>query len=696
MRIRHYVDNDANLIAELYNAHPENPNPVAGGITGEQLRRELEERGTSVFFVAEDQGRVVATFGLFSNVGRLTAAENELFADMFFVAPSHRRGALTGQLFTTALMWMIEHGLEVLRLTVNPANRDAFRIYRRVGCISRGRTRPGADGSIELYCYFPLVLKRLRNQITAKEREYLPELTAVGSIMAPLDQDLSHDVVTRDGRPTVQYRMTFGPMTVEASIDTDLAEVLKATVSTPDGCREIPLRNDSASGTDELGTQTTRRWGDRTISVLQDGTVTVHADSHYGPLISLTWPNPTLHRTAGWRGGPCNPLSIVDEDGRIILEDARSGVSCQLSLSDDLLITTFLGKPGQQLRLFQQTGLRLAKLDAEPREATPIRQASVGLGVAVRDSTQMSAAGLPLTPGTPVRWTEDSTVVELSGCGDTALVTSSLVDRRIILDNEGRATLITRISNNGSPTPHRNADASNTASPQGMDIRLEPRVGGVVRWRHAGASVLKCPYPRLRRFKCNPSWSAGMWVTREGDRHDREMGMGWGLPHPDWVMADDTGMFCPSEDIVWALDPSAEHCNWNIDISTSDPTGELVLWLTPAVTPGARIRLSNHGEVETAFVEGDDWQRWTNRLGVALSSGRWLCLEAPLTQEGFPELIVRSTGNDLLIGCVTRASAYRTRWRIALLEDTSGLVGERSYLHAVPALDSPTESIIEH
>lgn len=682
MQIRSYVPSDAVLIAELYNSHPENPNPVAGGITAEQFRRELEERGTSGFLVAEDKGRVVATFGIFSSVGRLTAAGNEMFADMFFVAPGYRKGALTGQLFTAAVMWMIDHDLEVLRLTVNPANRDAFRLYRRVGCISRGQVRPGTDGSVELYCYLPLVVKRIRHHITEKERRYLPELTAVGSVLGQLGDDLTGDVATRDGCSVVQYRMSFGPMIVEATIDVDRAEVLVATVTTPDSTRTIPLRPSDESHPDAAKVQASRVWGERVINVLEDGAVMVCAENHWGPLVFFTWPDASPHRAAGWRGGPRHPLSITEETGSIILADECSDLSCRLTLSGDLMIAKFSGKPGQTLKMFQALGLRLAKLDAEPIGGAPIRQASVGLGLAVRDSTQIPAAGLPLWPGTPVRWTDDSTVVELSGDGDASLVTSSLVDRRVTLGDDGSTTLITRVSYYGNPTPLRNADTSHTGSPDGVEIRLEPRAGGIVRWRHDGKPVLQCPYPRVRRLNCNPSWSSGMWVTREGDRHDREIGMGWGLPHLDWVLENKAGMFSPTHGITWALDPNQEHCNWNVDVSTTDPTGEIALWLTPAVAPGSQIRLSNHGEVETAIVDGA-WQRWTSRLGVELSSGEWLCLEPALEQQGFPEIIVRSTGHDLLVGCVIRASARTARWRLALLENTSGLVGRHSYLAAV-------------
>ncbi len=85
--IRPHEEGDAQAVAELYNRHRDNPNPVAGGIDAAQLARELAERETATFLLALDDGRLVGTFGLFHHTGRRSARAGELIADMFFVHP---------------------------------------------------------------------------------------------------------------------------------------------------------------------------------------------------------------------------------------------------------------------------------------------------------------------------------------------------------------------------------------------------------------------------------------------------------------------------------------------------------------------------------------------------------------------------------------------------------------------------------
>ena len=90
--IRPYEEGDAHDIAELYRRHPDNPNPVAGGVSGAELARELAERETATFLVAEDEGRVVGTFGLFHSTGR-RCARLGAESNRFYPQPSFARSA---------------------------------------------------------------------------------------------------------------------------------------------------------------------------------------------------------------------------------------------------------------------------------------------------------------------------------------------------------------------------------------------------------------------------------------------------------------------------------------------------------------------------------------------------------------------------------------------------------------------------
>lgn len=681
MAIRPYAEPDAASIAELYNTHPENPNPVRGGITAEQFHRELQERGTAAFLVAEAEGRVIGTFGLFPTTGRVCAGAHETFADMFYVAPSHRKGTLTGQLFTAAIMWMIGNGLEVLRLTVNPANRDAFRLYRRVGCVSRGQLRPGADGNVELYCYVPLILKRIRDDIGEDNRLAIAGMNSFGCVLNQLADELDADTTNRDGRTVVDYHLDLGPVGIDATVDVDAAEVLSASVRNASGSRPLRLAGVRPEEPGDTAVLASVPWGRRTVDVEADGTLIVRSVDHWGPLALLTWPDADPHRAAGWRGGPRRALQVTPSETGLDIHDESTDVSCALTLDGDTLVSEFHGVPGETLRLFQQPGLRQAMLDADPVGDAPIRQAPAGLDLVVPDASQIAAAGVRLSAGTAVRWTEDAAVVEATGDGEASLVTSTLVDRRVTLGVDGTARLATRITAAPRSTPRRNAHTSWSGASGRPQLRLDAGAGGIVRWSAGDVRILHSPFPRVRRLACNPSWAAGLWVTREPDRHDRGVGMGWGLPHTDWVADGPNGLRSAAQALAWELDGDPLHTNWNLDLTTDNPVGEVAVWLTPAVAPTGQVRASSFGEI-VELIAGGGWQRWTTRLGVELAGGLWLCIEPDLHQGGSPEIIVRSTGGELLIGCVTRASAGRARWRIALLDSPAGLVGRHSYVAA--------------
>lgn len=306
LTIRPYQEGDADAIADLYNRHRDNPNPVAGGVTGAELADELAERETATFLVAEDDERLVGTFGLFHNTGRRSARAGELIADMFFVHPAHRGGLVTGKLFTEAVEWMMRTGCLVLRLTVNPANTVAFRLYRRVGCVSVGRAVPGEDGNVELHNYIPLVVRSVFADLGERATAALGSLTSFASVTESRDDELRSDVRMVAGARTVDYGLALGEFRIDASVDVDRGTVREARLTEPDGTeRELRITRPPYEVRAPRGAVPYRF----TESALtcevdgEDGTLSVHVAGHRGPVLVSTWPSCRADRPAGWREG---------------------------------------------------------------------------------------------------------------------------------------------------------------------------------------------------------------------------------------------------------------------------------------------------------------------------------------------------------------------------------------------------------
>ena len=203
MIVRPYRPRDAEAIVHLYNSHSDSPNPVSGGIVEEEFQRELEERGSTVFLVAEEAGSIVGTFGMFRTNGRHTMADDEVFADMFYVTPSHRLSTVPGQLITEAISECFIQGINVIRLTVNPANISALKVYRKVGCACLGATDAGEDGNIELYNFIPLVLRATITKLDHDCIRALADMTSFACITEGRPLDLSHDFIVDAGRKIV-------------------------------------------------------------------------------------------------------------------------------------------------------------------------------------------------------------------------------------------------------------------------------------------------------------------------------------------------------------------------------------------------------------------------------------------------------------------------------------------------------------
>ncbi|KPI25745.1 GCN5-related N-acetyltransferase [Actinobacteria bacterium OV320] len=666
--IRPYQEGDAHDIAALYNRHRDNPNPVAGGITGDELERELAERDTGTFLVAVDGGRVVGTFGLFHNTGRRSARAGELIADMFFVAPAYRNGVITGRLFTEAVEWMVQSGCLVLRLTVNPANSVAFKLYRRVGCVSVGRTVPGEDGNVELHNYIPLVLRSVFADLGPEVRSALGGLNSFGTVTEARDDELRSDVRLVDGVRTVDYHLALGEFRITASVDVDRGVVREAEVTGPDGTARALRLTEPPYHVRAPRRPEPHRFGSGGLVCEvdgDDGTLSVLAEGHHGPLFVSTWPSCRADRPAGWREGEPRDLDIVAvENGvRVTERCGEDEVVGTVTLTEGTLRQdfAFTSRPG---RIFQTVGLRQGTFVHPEGERHPI-----GLGLGVRDASEAVAASQVVPAGTELAWRGTSWGIGLPVREPVRLIHSALLERGLAAGQDGVARLRTdfRPADAGTDAGTEAVRPARTVPKPGAVRRLEltASAAGVTSWKEGTTKVLRSPYPRTRAFGYNPRWSSGMWVTAENSRFGRASGLGWGVAPGAWEEKHPLGLFAPRERIGWELtapEDTAEPVR--ADIQAPDSEEEIVLWLTPNTARETTVLLDSAGtrwELGSAGFR----QIWATAATVRLADGHWLDVRPADGACPQAELVLRTTPSGLLIGCVSPARRP-SAWQLAV------------------------------
>ncbi|MFJ1757493.1 GNAT family N-acetyltransferase [Kitasatospora sp. NPDC088134] len=663
--IRPYQEGDAHDIAELYNRHRDNPNPVAGGITGEELERELAERDTATFLIAADDGRVVGTFGLFHSTGRRSARAGELIADMFFVAPAYRNGVITGRLFTEAVEWMMRCGCLVLRLTVNPANTVAFKLYRRVGCVSVGETVPGEDGNVELHNYIPLILRSVFHDLGPEAVAALGRLSSFGNVTDGRDGELRSDVRVVDGIRTVAYALALGEFQLTATIDVDRGLMLAAELTDPAGSTRTLRIAEPPYEIRTPGTATAHRFGDHGLTAELDaaeGTLTVHAEGHHGPVFVSTWPSAEADRSAGWREGQARDLEITPVEHGVRVTERAGGnrVTGTLTLHDGVLGQDFefTTRPG---RMFQTVGLRQGDFTLTDPDGTA-RQHPIGTGLGVRDTSEVVAAAQTAPAGSTLAWTDGTHRVLLPAGHPVRLITATLVERHLEPDADGTVRLRTELRT-GADRPARTPEAAQPADGQ-RKLTVQATAGGITGWTENGAKVLRSPAPRSRVFGCNPHWSAGAWVTREHHRHSPATGLGWGVAADrEWEQKHPLGLAAPQQRISWevtAPEQAAEPVR--IDIQAPGADEEIVLWLTPDAPADTAVVIDSAGR-RRELATGDFRQVWAGAAAIRLGSGQWLHL-APAGPAGTQEIVLRTTSAGLLVGCA--AAATEAAWQLSV------------------------------
>ncbi len=710
--IRPFHAADAAAVAELYNRYPDAPNWVDRELDAAMVRTELAERGTVLFLVVEEDGEVLGTIGMFRGTGRRVVAEGEVVGDMFFLSPRVRGGALAGRLFSQAFRTLREQGVEAIRLTVNPANQLALPLYRQLGCVVSGAAEAGEDGNIEMVSHMPRIVSRLRRD----HAELIPadlRTTAAWRYQADgiAGQELGEETEQLGGRTVLRTALAVGELLFRAVLDPETGEILHTTLGIEPGPDPVlPPKPAPAP-------QPVHEYRERDLVLMvrqSDGAVLVFHQEQRGPVLLESWPVPGPAYLTGWRQALPRELTVEPlPDGWTVSERHPDGTLHRESRLVDGVLHQRVGwsggpAPAGPLRTVLVNGLRQALL-LDGEEYLP-----AGRGLWPIDATEFGAARTPLAEGRALAWWDARSglaarVHRPDGAG-AALLTDSL----LTLDHPADCSY--RIEFTAADTPGQVVPGSRPAEVAGLSVRpqgqqtepeqaeapapgvwdtrevarrpvhrlttgqavllVEEAAGGVVSWQCEGRPVLATPFPKSRSFARNPSWRAGLWVTRHGVREDENRGLGWGTApaRESWLFDPRAGAL-DSPGLAWSVSAAEHGITLAIRAEAGPAEGELVGWLTPAAPKRPEFLVPGRGGEVWFLTKPGAWQRWTERAAVRLPDGRWL-VAAPARdadRQGC-EILLRSTPAGPLLALVARHPARlagAARWSLTVAPDTA-------------------------
>ena len=675
--IRPFTPDDADRVATLLTARADSPNRVTGGISGDDVLRELELRRTVAFFVAEDTSgdtpELYGTLGLFRTSGRRTTAPREVIADMFYLAPGRRGGTATGRLFAASLEAVFDAGYDVLRLTVNPANTTAFSLYRRVGSVCLRHTTAGADGNVELVNHIPLILRTIAPHLQPAARAALRAITSFGSVTAPRGTDLGEDLETVGDTFVVRYRLRFGGYSVDAVVDPLHNVVDRALVTDPDG-RKFTLRLPIRTRTEMIASESiaVAVGSIRATVDTRDGLLRVFDDRApiTGPLLTSTLPNLHEDQLSGWRDSQPRTLDVQAVGHTIVVEE-RSGdtrLQAEFEVRSDGVRRTYsldCTEPSEwNAEMFDTVGLRHGTVDIGGR------QTSIASGLDLRDSSEMPSAAVPIGSNADLAWEDRSRGIRLrsSGIRGGGLVTGTLLAHRV---GPGTQTVDLHIEVSAVAPSVARIDSplvdgatpvdTVTRAAVAVDVAVDVERGVLARWRRDGSRVLSTPWPRTSAIGPNPARSGALWVTTEPGRADRDHGIGWGAARSTSWSRQDRWLASPGGHVRWSARHHADsvHDLLAVEAETRGP-GDLVVWSTPTIARGARIAVRDGSDTETLLDVDRRFEIWTDELSVPTAAGVTLRIRNIAGHR--PEILVRATASGLLVGCVSAAHDRSAVW----------------------------------
>ncbi|GIT78810.1 hypothetical protein LLS1_04790 [Leifsonia sp. LS1] len=666
---------DADAVAAFFNAQKYGPVDRGFPLTAEALLRIVRERDVRLLMIAEQAGRIVGTVGYARVSGRRASREDELFAGMFLIAPSHRSGFLAGQLFTESFSHLIAAGVRSLRVEVDPANKKAFPLYVRVGFRAIDGMRPDEDGYVELVSVLPGVVADLLDAFAEHDgvEKVLPKLD--WRTLAASRQGLHNGVRREDScRIFVDYEFRIGKMRAEVVADAQNARTVLVKI---DGVTDPRFQGQGTVETHSAAEEPSEVLAFRgfTLEINRWGTITLRHPRHLGPLFVVPFPV-DASAPLGMRRPVEMAVTTTSLDGGWISEN--DGARREVRLVDGAIRFRSVLLGAAPLRESPRPGLRVAEIH-QNRPGSSERGGHLIRGIWPVDLTDFEGVGDAVTVSelaeADLEWIDqgiglrmrlaghDDGMVRVEGPG--LLVTAARTELSYTLMPDvlpPNASPLTPASTD-IPLAWRESRRGGAAVVVGSDAAGQVSIviapdHGLVQWMYCGVQIIDSAFPSARVFGPLAGVSAAVWVSLLGDRSHIDRGA-------EWALADERVPFTTSRKDGWTavpLDDGSLALVVRAPEIASEPETAVFL-----VAPGrpATVRIEEaSGKWVDLPCDGRSWRTWTRRLRIPLPGGATLGV-SPLEGEN-AEILVRSTPGGVICTMLTTtpSGGGRSVWRL--------------------------------
>ncbi|BFH11597.1 GNAT family N-acetyltransferase [Paenibacillus melissococcoides] len=225
--IRECTESDSYHLAQFYNKYQYGPVRYGYPLTEKDIKQLFQERKINLYLAAEYKGDIIGTL-LFSNLSSQRAAEPDAaWAGYFLIHPEFRSGSIPDKFFTYAIRKLIQQGIRYIDTEVNPEDKLAMSLYKRVGLYQTSRSYINYDGYLNLRSYLPYLIRYFVEAFQPPDREAL--VSRGWKTIKPVQsmRNLNSNAIVENGIETVKYSIDLGSREANGWIDVKSQKMTK-------------------------------------------------------------------------------------------------------------------------------------------------------------------------------------------------------------------------------------------------------------------------------------------------------------------------------------------------------------------------------------------------------------------------------------------------------------------------------------